>query len=390
MTSFSNYRMERRPRSELTTGLVLYGENEPAEEQIDKLWKIVDRRTGEELTEPKGDFSEFSMGDKLYPAMMEPAVKRKWDIKQTELKQLKSDFKHLKRKIHAEFMQKNPDLPVVRKLKNTTYGRELETEFGSKKRRVSKQNFNANTTNDNDLSATDTSLRSQTIQLNSKGLIDNLEGAQFYWTVHPNPGACDKCQDMADEVFRQEPERPHPNCKCQIQRHAIVPKNKDLKEEDKRDPEPIHPPQSDKEGVSKLPPIDEIRINNNNHTFDIYSKGKLIKRKRVTSGRPGVTDPSIRDKGPTPPGKYYVDPKEISIPSTARFIGRWLRYGADWGWGRVPMHPAEETDTKGRDGFFIHGGYFDGSAGCQDIGSYDDEFFEHLQQSEGLIPVWIE
>lgn len=47
MTSFSNYRMERRPRSELTTGLVLYGENEPAEEQIDKLWKIVDRRTGE-------------------------------------------------------------------------------------------------------------------------------------------------------------------------------------------------------------------------------------------------------------------------------------------------------------------------------------------------------
>ncbi|HAS87870.1 MAG TPA: hypothetical protein DCS48_00955 [Desulfovibrio sp.] len=229
MTSFSNYRMERRPRSELTTGLVLYGKNEPAEEQIDKLWKIVDRRTGEELAEPKVDFSEFSMGDKLYPAMMEPAVKRKWDIKQTELKQLKSDFKHLKWKIHAEFMQKNPDLPVVIKLKNTTYGRELETEFGSKKRRVSKQNFNANTTKDSNLSATDTSLRSQIILLNSKGLIDNLEGAQFYWTVHPNPGACDKCQDMADEIYRQEPERPHPNCKCQIKRHAIVPKNKTSK-----------------------------------------------------------------------------------------------------------------------------------------------------------------
>jgi len=47
--------MERRPRSELTTGLVLYGETEPAEMQIENLWKIVDLGTGEELVEPRPD-----------------------------------------------------------------------------------------------------------------------------------------------------------------------------------------------------------------------------------------------------------------------------------------------------------------------------------------------
>ncbi|HAS87871.1 MAG TPA: hypothetical protein DCS48_00960 [Desulfovibrio sp.] len=150
----------------------------------------------------------------------------------------------------------------------------------------------------------------------------------------------------------------------------------------------MHPPQSEKEEVSKLPPIDEIRINNNNHTFDIYSKGKLIKRKRVTSGRPGVIDPSIRDKGPTPPGKYYVDPKEISEVHYLDYIKR--RLTGDWGHGRVPLHPGKGTDTFGRSGFFIHGGTKDGSKGCPDIGSYDEEFFEHLQRSDGLVPVYVE
>ncbi|NDV24984.1 RHS repeat domain-containing protein, partial [Desulfovibrio sp. JC022] len=127
--NFSDYRMERRSRKELTTGLVLYGENEPAEMQIDNLWKIVDHRTGEELADPKGDFSEFSTGDRMYPSMMKPEVKRRWDQKNYEWEETKAMHAKLKRMVHAQFMQENPDLPVVQGLKQTTYGNEVQTEF---------------------------------------------------------------------------------------------------------------------------------------------------------------------------------------------------------------------------------------------------------------------
>ena len=129
MKDYCNYRMKLRPRNELETGLVLYDENEPPEMQIENLWKIVDRNTGEELPEPRIDFSEFSKGDIMYPSMMKPEVKRRWDQKQYEHEEAKASFAKLKRMIHAQFMEQNPDLPVVRKLKQTTYGNEIQDEF---------------------------------------------------------------------------------------------------------------------------------------------------------------------------------------------------------------------------------------------------------------------
>lgn len=37
-----------------------------------------------------------------------------------------------------------------------------------------------------------------------------------YWKVIPNEGACEKCQAMGEGVHWEKPERPHPNCKCEI------------------------------------------------------------------------------------------------------------------------------------------------------------------------------
>lgn len=42
-----------------------------------------------------------------------------------------------------------------------------------------------------------------------------------YWTVHPKPGACPRCQDMAGKEYSIEPERPHPSCKCEIKKHPL-------------------------------------------------------------------------------------------------------------------------------------------------------------------------
>lgn len=43
-----------------------------------------------------------------------------------------------------------------------------------------------------------------------------------YWKVIPNEGACEKCQAMGQGVHWEKPERPHPNCKCDIKPGSIT------------------------------------------------------------------------------------------------------------------------------------------------------------------------
>lgn len=129
MVNFADYMMKKRDRGELTTGLVLYGETEPPEMQIENLWKIVHRRTGEDLADPRPDFDEFSSSDRMYPSMMKPEVKRRWDLKNYEWEETKAQHAKLKRMVHAQFMQENPNLPVVQGLQGTAYGSEIQSEF---------------------------------------------------------------------------------------------------------------------------------------------------------------------------------------------------------------------------------------------------------------------
>jgi RHS repeat-associated protein len=90
----------------------------------------------------------------------------------------------------------------------------------------------------------------------------------------------------------------------------------------------------------------------------------------ATSGRDGVTDPSVPWKGPIPPGEYELNPSEITP-------GSWKRdLTGDWGDWRVPLHPLPGTDTMGRNRFFLHGGDRPGSGGCIDVGKRDRHLFE--------------
>ena len=38
------------------------------------------------------------------------------------------------------------------------------------------------------------------------------------WIVTPEEGACENCKSFAKKLFLKKPQRPHPNCKCKIQR----------------------------------------------------------------------------------------------------------------------------------------------------------------------------
>jgi hypothetical protein len=44
-----------------------------------------------------------------------------------------------------------------------------------------------------------------------------------FWTVYPKPKACDACKGMEGIKFEEEPERPHPNCKCEIKKYEYKP-----------------------------------------------------------------------------------------------------------------------------------------------------------------------
>ncbi len=52
-----------------------------------------------------------------------------------------------------------------------------------------------------------------------EGTEPEKEDENFFWTVTPKENACEKCQALKGKTFKKEPERPHPNCKCEIKRH---------------------------------------------------------------------------------------------------------------------------------------------------------------------------
>jgi hypothetical protein len=56
--------------------------------------------------------------------------------------------------------------------------------------------------------------------------VPKKEGKVKYWTVHPKANACEKCQSVKGIKFEQKPDRPHPNCKCEIREHEHTPQKK--------------------------------------------------------------------------------------------------------------------------------------------------------------------
>lgn len=62
------------------------------------------------------------------------------------------------------------------------------------------------------------------VSLSSGKTKDETAGnnSRTYWTVHPKSKACDKCQAMAGIKFSEKPERPHPNCKCEMREHKVT------------------------------------------------------------------------------------------------------------------------------------------------------------------------
>ncbi|PWF49149.1 DUF2778 domain-containing protein [Massilia glaciei] len=98
---------------------------------------------------------------------------------------------------------------------------------------------------------------------------------------------------------------------------------------------------------------------------------------KATSGRGEHQNNSnyeqLSDQGPIPRGAYEIIPSQIDDPSLIADLRRNFRDtpaegGGDWGDWRARIYPLPGTNRFFRTGFYLHGGYLDGSAGCIDIG----------------------
>lgn len=155
---------------------------------------------------------------------------------------------------------------------------------------------------------------------------------------------------------------------------------------------------------------DPLRFNRRELTAT-DAEGNVVGSWPATSGRPGsttsLTDQMRRDFGPIPEGvAYTVNPANIQrwvdLPwheKIAAYLpgkhGKWPGGVIAWGHTRVPIDipgGAVVFSTPGvppRGGFFIHGGWYPGSAGCIDLGGHEKSFFEYFSAQRGAVPLTV-
>jgi len=114
---------------------------------------------------------------------------------------------------------------------------------------------------------------------------------------------------------------------------------------------------------------------------------------------------NIPNKGPIPEGTYYADQNQrqtitplqagwgIIAPIANKILpkpkGTWNGSLPAWGTRRVWLRPDENTNTYGRSGFTIHGGWSKGSAGCIDIPWQTKQLSDFLDNCQDSVPVYV-
>lgn len=101
----------------------------------------------------------------------------------------------------------------------------------------------------------------------------------------------------------------------------------------------------------------------------------------------------VKDKGPLPEGRWRVRQdryqKFDDIPlwnqliSRTPWLGLWPGGPTAWGRNRIWIEPAPGTISRGRTDLAIHGGDYQGSAGCVDLTHQMPDFTKHFRNYGG-------
>ena len=221
MNTHSDYVLQRKSRADLNPSVRMYGESEPPEMQLDNMWEVVPRSIGAKLQMVKPDFSEFTPSDRMYPSMMRPDVKERWDMKNREWENQKDKYERIERMARAEFLVENPDLPLARALAKTSYGKELLVE--GRQAGFIQPKAEAGTDlhgKSGGVYGGGSNAGNNAVKLS---LWDNILDALFteknvletFYIWQANEGACKACTNKNGETSKTPTMvRPHPNCKC--------------------------------------------------------------------------------------------------------------------------------------------------------------------------------
>jgi hypothetical protein len=146
-------------------------------------------------------------------------------------------------------------------------------------------------------------------------------------------------------------------------------------------------------------PNSEMLIFNGN-SLKYTIGGNVVREWPAVSGRSGTQTKEYqyeKDKGPIPEGDWTLGERQDikSISTIDRFLssigrGPWRGLESSWGNHRIWLHPNNNTETKGRTGFSIHGGDNPGSAGCIDLTGNMDDFYDFLKYKSNKIPVKVD
>ncbi len=143
-------------------------------------------------------------------------------------------------------------------------------------------------------------------------------------------------------------------------------------------------------GVNDTP---EMEFDGQNLTA--VNNGKTLKSWPAMSGKEGYQSreaTEIQNIGPIPEGVWHLNPDELETYSPEKEKPYWRGANGEtpwrggtrsWGKHRIKLQPDEFlTDTKNRNGFYIHGGEIPGSAGCIDTTDNMDEVAKFIRAGE--------
>uniref|UniRef100_UPI0025BCA850 hypothetical protein n=1 Tax=Desulfovibrio sp. UCD-KL4C TaxID=2578120 RepID=UPI0025BCA850 len=138
MNRLNSYWLRKKENEELSTSARLYRNSMRPEEQLNEMYEVMQNvGLGEEFDPDDLStlFADFSNDEKMYPSMMKPERRKLWDQRKQQMEQIQERQKNAKRQLHAQFMVKNPELPLAKELRKTEYGQGLMAEMATKQPR---------------------------------------------------------------------------------------------------------------------------------------------------------------------------------------------------------------------------------------------------------------
>ena len=138
--------------------------------------------------------------------------------------------------------------------------------------------------------------------------------------------------------------------------------------------------------------------------LNLFAENQKINSLDAMSGHPDYQAKkfqNVPNRGPIPEGTYYANQNQRQtigaldavIGAATELLninrGKWKGSLPAWGLRRIWLQPDQNTNTYGRDGFTIHGGWSKGSAGCIDIPWQTGKLSDYMDDCQKSVPVYV-